>query len=196
MDLGRNGKVALVRGSRGQHMSQCKKVSRRTHGFLLLLVSVALHCPGAAAQTNSTTAHLTIASDVEKPLLLSLEDLRHMPRKTLKVMNPHEGKEETYEGVLITELLKRAGVPQGAQLRGGAMATYVLAEASDGYRVTFSLAELDADFQDSDVIVADMVNGAPLNDMLGPLRLVVPHDKRPARWVRMLRTLTVVRVPK
>jgi DMSO/TMAO reductase YedYZ molybdopterin-dependent catalytic subunit len=119
-----------------------------------------------------------------------------MPRKTLKVMNPHEKKEETYEGVLVTELLKSAGVPLGAQLRGAAMATYVKADAADGYRVIFSLAELDMDFQDSDVIVADTMNGEPLGDKTGPFRIVAPHDKRPARWIRMRQSLTVVRIPK
>jgi hypothetical protein len=130
-------------------------------------------------------------------MLKALDDLHHLPRKTLRVMNPHDKKEETYEGVLVTEVLKRAGVPQGAQLRGAALATYVQADAADGYRVIFSLAELDPDFQDSEVIVADTMNGAPLDDKAGPFRLVAPHDKRPARWVRMLQSLTVVvRIPK
>lgn len=149
-----------------------------------------------SAQSASTAAQLTIKGDVEKTLSLTLEDFRHLPRTTLKVMNPHDKKEETYEGVLLTELLKRAGVPLGAQLRGAAMATYIQADASDGYRVIFSLPELDADFQDSEVIVADTMNGAPLDDKAGPFRLVAPHDKRPARWIRMVQSLTVVRIPK
>jgi DMSO/TMAO reductase YedYZ molybdopterin-dependent catalytic subunit len=151
---------------------------------------------GTLAQSSPSPAKLVVAGNVEKPLSFSLDDLRQMPRKTLKVMNPHEKKEETYEGVLLTEILKRAGVPQGSQLRGAAMSTYVQADAADGYRVIFSLAELDTDFQDSDVIVADTMDGKPLDDKTGPLRLVVPHDKRPARWIRMLQSLTVVKVPK
>jgi len=59
--------------------------------------------------------------------------------------------------------------------------------------VVFSLAELDAGIVESDVIVADTMDGAPLGDKLGPFRLVAPHEKRPARWVRMLKSLTVVR---
>jgi len=76
--------------------------------------------------------------------------LRAMPRKTLKVTNPHEGKEETYEGVLLSDLLKRAGVASGKDLRGAALATYILAEASDGYRVVFSIGEIDPDVHDSE----------------------------------------------
>jgi len=164
--------------------------------LLLVFLSSAFHCPGILAQSSPPTARLAIKGDVEKPLSLTLEDLRQMPRKTLKVTNPRDKKEETYEGVLVTKLLERAGVPRGAQLRGEAMATYVQADAADGYRVIFSLAELDTDFQDSDVIIADMMNGAPLDDKTGPFRLVAPHDKRPARWVRMLQSLTVVRIAK
>jgi hypothetical protein len=131
-------------------------VNRSRNCALLLLLSLSvLYGPRAFVLSGSTSAKLTIKGDVEKPLALTLDDLRRLPRKTVKVMNPHDKKEETYEGVLLTELLKRAGVPQGAELRGAAMATYVQADAADGYRVIFSLAELDTDFQDSDVIVAD-----------------------------------------
>ena len=75
------------------------------------------------------------------------------------------------------------------------MATYVVFEAEDGYRVVFSLAELDAGILDSGVIVADTMDGAALPPKIGPLRLVAPHEKRPARWVRMLKSITVVRAP-
>ena len=163
---------------------------------LTILAALLSVSAGALAQSAPSPAKLVVTGSVEKPLSLSLDDLRQMPRKTLKVMNPHEKKEETYEGVLLTEILKRAGVLQGAQLRGAAMSTFVQADAADGYRVIFSLAELDPDFQDSDVIVADTMDGKPLDDKTGPLRLVVPHDKRPARWIRMLQSLTVVKVPK
>jgi DMSO/TMAO reductase YedYZ molybdopterin-dependent catalytic subunit len=168
----------------------------RIHRLLLLFLVGAFCCSRLLAQSTSTIGRLTITGDVDKPLSVTLDDLRHMPRTKLKVMNPHAKEEDTYEGVLLTELLKRTGVPLGAQLRGAAMATYVQADASDGYRVIFSLPELDADFQDSDVIVADTMNGAALDAKTGPFRLVAPHDKRPARWVKMVQSLTVVRIPK
>jgi len=74
------------------------------------------------------------------------------------------------------------------------MATYVLAEAADAYSVLYSLSELDSDFQDSEVIVADTMNSLPLGEKQGPFKMVAPHDKRPARWIRMLQSLTVVTV--
>jgi DMSO/TMAO reductase YedYZ molybdopterin-dependent catalytic subunit len=157
---------------------------------LFSLISFASTAQTARAQASASVA-LKVSGNVTTPLQLSLADLKSMPRRMLKVMNPHERKMETYEGVPLQNLLREAGVPQGEALRGRAMTTYVLAEAADGYRVIFSLAELDSGFTDSDVIVADSLDGAPLGPKQGPLKLVVPHDKRPARWVRMLKSLTV-----
>ena len=151
--------------------------------------------PEMFAQTPPAVAELRIDGAVSTPLVLTVADLRKMPRKTLSVVNPHDKKKETYEGVLLEELLERAGVPQGEQLRGASMATYVIAEATDGYRVVFSLAELDAGIVESEIIVADTMDGAPLSAQQGPFRLVAPHEKRPARWVRMLKSITVVRAP-
>lgn len=147
----------------------------------------------AAAQAPDATAQLTVAGDVTTLLTLSVADLKKMPRKTVAVLNPHEKKMETYEGVLLEDVLHRAGAMQGDQLRGLALSMYVVAEGTDGYRVVFSLAELDSAFSESDVLIADTMNDAPLSAPLGPLRLVVPHDKRPARWVRMLKSIKVVR---
>jgi DMSO/TMAO reductase YedYZ molybdopterin-dependent catalytic subunit len=145
------------------------------------------------AQSSAAAAELRISGAVSTPLVLTVADLKKMSRKTLSVMNPHDRKKETYEGVLLEDLLTKAGVPQGEKLRGSSMATYVLAEAEDGYRVVFSLAELDSGILESEVIVADTMDGAPLSAQQGPFRLVAPHEKRPARWVRMLKSITVLR---
>jgi hypothetical protein len=151
----------------------------------------------AQMQPSSAPAILKIAgSSVATPLSLSTADLKAMPRKTLKVENPHDKKTEVYEGVLLSDLFHKAGAPRGHQLRGPTMTTYVLAEAADGYKVIFSLAELDSDFTDADAIVADTLDGAPLGANEGPFKLVVPHDKRPARWVRMLQSLSVSQLSK
>ena len=162
--------------------------------FVLLaqVVSELSALPRAHAQTTAG-ATLKIGGDVSQPLVVSADDLKQMPRKTLSVLNPHDKKNEVYEGVLVEELLKRAGVPQGEKLRGAALATYLIFEADDGYRVVFSIAELDSGITDSEVIVADTLDGTALPAKIGPFRLVAPKEKRPARWVRMLKSITVVR---
>ena len=162
----------------------------RVCGTVLLFFSVSSTV--AFSQTAPAAAPLKIGGAVTNPLTLTIADLKAMPRTTISAVNSHEKKTETYAGVLLEELLRKAGAPHGEQLRGPLMTSYVVAEAEDGYRVVFALAELDSGFMDSQVLVADTMDGAPIGAKLGPFRLVAPHEKRPARWVRMLKSITVV----
>lgn len=122
---------------------------------------------------------------------ISLQDLSRMPRLTLDVREPHKGEMQHYEGVRLSDLLAKAGVPLGEKLRGRGLTTYVVARASDGYAVVYSIAELDPAMTDNQVIVADTMNGKLLEPKEGPLKIVVPGDKRPARWIRMLTDLRI-----
>jgi hypothetical protein len=58
-----------------------------------------------------------------------------------------------------------------------------------------SLAELDSGFLDSEVLMVDTMDGGPLAADQGPFKLVAPHEKRPARWVKMVKSITIVRAP-
>jgi DMSO/TMAO reductase YedYZ molybdopterin-dependent catalytic subunit len=164
--------------------------------MLAYLSSGVLALRGVRAQETSKAgpSELTIGGEVTAPLKVSAADLKAMARTTVKVDNPHSHKTEVYEGVPLAALLEKAGVPHGELVRGPWMAAYILAEAADGYRVVFSIAELDAGFLDSGVIVADTLDGAALGAGEGPFKLVAPHEKRPARWVRMLKSVTVVKL--
>lgn len=117
-------------------------------------------------------------------------DLGGLPR--LPAMLVAHGKTLACEGVRINDLLARAGVPAGEALRGPALATVVIATGKDGYRVVFSLAELDAKLGNHGVYVVDRCAGQPLAADEGPLRLVVPGEARAARSVRQLTGLRVV----
>ena len=161
--------------------------------WLILLLTMLVAWPRSiSAQTPPPAAELRIGGAVTTQLVLTLADLKKLPRKTLSVVNPHDKKTEVYEGVLLSDLLAKAGVSLGEHLRGEALATYVVAEAEDGYCVVFSLGEIDPGMTDSEILVADTVDGAALGPKVGPFRIVAPHEKRPARWVRMLKTVTVV----
>ncbi len=133
-----------------------------------------------AAQAKAATgpSEFKISGAVSTPMTVTAEDLKKMPRK----------------GVPLSALLQKAGVPQGEQVRGAAMTSYVLVEAADDYHVIFSLAELDSSFQDSEVLVADTMDGTPLPPDQGPFKLVAPREKRPGRWVKMVKAITVGRV--
>jgi DMSO/TMAO reductase YedYZ molybdopterin-dependent catalytic subunit len=148
----------------------------------------------AAVVSAQEAPTVQVTGAVKQVLFLTADDLVKMPRATARTTN--NGIETVYEGVPLHEVLKRAGVPMGSELRGKALASYVLAEAQDGYQVVFSLGELDPSFIDNQVLLADTANGKPLFGAQGRFRLVVPKDKLGARSVRTLIKLEVVQVRK
>jgi DMSO/TMAO reductase YedYZ molybdopterin-dependent catalytic subunit len=140
-------------------------------------------------------AVLAVQGDIPSPLSLTADDLAKMPRETASVPAA-DGTKIVYEGVTLRAVLEKAGAPFGKKLRGKVLTTYVLAKAMDGYQVIFTLGELDPDFGNESVILADKRDGKPLPDKQGPFRLVCPNDHEGARSVRMLESLEVVRLAK
>ena len=135
-----------------------------------------------------------IDGDIERPQQWTLDDLAALPRRQVRARD-RDGTEVTFAGVALVDLLRLAGVPLGAELRGKNMTLYLLIEAADDYRVVFALPELDPAFTERVVVLADQRDGQPLTAAEGPLRLVVPDEKRQARWVRQVRSCTVRRAP-
>jgi DMSO/TMAO reductase YedYZ molybdopterin-dependent catalytic subunit len=156
--------------------------------FLLLLVLLLVPSIGYAADTV-----LTVTGEVKTPLTLTLAELESMPAEMIGAKD-HDGSTASYQGVSLHTILARAGVPQGETLRGAALRLCVLVKAADGYQVAFSVAELDPLFTDKETLLAYRRDGKELDSKAGPLRLVIPDEKRQARWVREVTGLEVVRV--
>lgn len=128
-----------------------------------------------------------------KSSTLTPGDVAALPHKTVTVFNSHSKTNETYSGVALSELLRKAGVPQGEGVRGRLFAVGVMARGTDQYSVLYALAEVDPSIHTGDVIVADSVDGHKLgND--GAFKMVSTEEKRPARWVRNLEEIDVVEV--
>jgi hypothetical protein len=145
------------------------------------------------AQTT-TSGKVTVKVNEGPELTLTEADLRAMPRHTVEA-NEH-GTTVKYGGVLLHDVLEKAGAPLGKDLKGKALSSYVLATASDGYAVTYTLTEMDTAFSEGDVLLADESGGQALKSPQGPFRLVAPHDKKPARSLRMLERIDVVQLRK
>ena len=157
-----------------------------------MLVSLAVTGAPVAAQQGAPS--IAVSGAVPQPLTLTAADLAAMPRASVTTTN--NGIATKYEGVWLAEVLRKAGLPIGNGLRGGSLSMYVLAAASDGYQVLFSLGELDPEITDGQYLVADAADGKPLFGEMGAFRLVVPGDKRGARSIRMLASVTVVQTKR
>jgi hypothetical protein len=163
--------------------------------FYLIVLSLFCLSMCASAQKRGTDVLLTVGGEVEHPLSLTRAALDKFTRQTVKTKS-RDGKEHKYEGVSVGDLLQKAGVEFGEALHQEAAATYLLAEATDGYRVVFALPEFDSPSIDRLILIADRVDGNPFPAGTGPLQLIASGDKGHGRWVRAIKSLTLVRAPK
>ncbi|MBD2755177.1 molybdopterin-dependent oxidoreductase [Spirosoma validum] len=165
------------------NLKQCiNSVSQIAAALTFCFILLALH---SQAQTV-----LTISGEVTKPLTLQAADLKGMPHTDVTAKD-HDEKEHRYSGVPLSELLKQAGVTLGSQLRGKNLRKYLVVKASDDYEAVFALPELDPEFATRTILLVDSVDGQPLAKDVGPYRVVVPGEKKMARWVRQVNVLDV-----
>ena len=156
----------------------------------LLLAALALFAIAPRVARAQTDTLLTIGGDVDKPYVLSAAQFAALPHVMVRAEG-HDAKTSNYGGVLVQELLTRAGVKFGGDMRGDRVARAVVIRAADGYRAVFALPETDSAFTERRVIVSDRRDGQPTIPADGPLRMVVTGDKRYARWVRQVVAITV-----
>jgi len=112
-----------------------------------------------------------------------------LPQQSVKTAD--HGTPVSFDGVLLSDVLSKAEVPTGEKLRGKSLLLYAVVEASDGYRVLFALAELDPALSEKRVYLVTKRDGKPLSEEEGPFRIVVPDEKRAARWVRQVTAITI-----
>ena len=151
-----------------------------------LLVALLLQaCPAFCQQ-------LTVQADNGKPIVLTRADVEALPH--IKVTATVAGASTTFEGVALRAILEKAGVGLRETLKGRRLASCLLVEAADGYRVVIALPELDPAFTDKQVVLAYLKDGKALDAKEGPYRIVIPDEKKMARWVRQVTTLKIVDV--
>jgi hypothetical protein len=146
---------------------------------LLLLTVAAAYPQQIIVQENSSD-----------PVILSAADIGSLPHTIMKVSGPDGTK--IYSGVLVSAVLRKANVTFA--LKGKRLASCLIVEAADDYRVVIALPELDPEFTDKQILLADERDGKPLDDKEGPYRIIIPDEKKMARWVRQVKTLKIVDV--
>ena len=135
---------------------------------------------------------LTIQTEAGKQTMLARSDIESLPH--VKVATHGSENTATFEGVAVKTVLEKVGVEFGHSMRGKRSASCLLVEAADGYRAVIALPEIDPDFNHKQIVLAFFKDGKPLDAKARPYRIVIPDEKRMARWVRQVTTLKIVDV--
>jgi hypothetical protein len=135
----------------------------------------------------STTLTLTVKDKATK---FSVAELAAMPQKTVKVHNAHTNADESYTGVLLSDLLAKAGFVADKTTQQTLLRSIVRAEGTDKYWVVYSATEVEGSEHAGDVIVAISQDGHSLGAD-GNLKLISSDDKKPQRWVRNLSSISL-----
>src|SRR3981081_534618 len=115
---------------------------------------------GAIAVSQQPAA-LTVQNLERKPVRITAEELTRLAQHPTKASE--HGTPATFEGVILSDVLAKVGVPFGEKLRGKALSQYLLVEAADGYRAVFALPELDPVFSEKRVYLVTKRDGKPLS---------------------------------
>lgn len=145
----------------------------------------------ATGYVKAQTASVKISGEVTSPLTINDDDLQKFTQTTV-TRKDRDGKDHSYSGVLLSELLQKAGAGLGTNLKGENLAKYLLVTASDNYQVIFALPELDKVYTDRQIILADKMDGHALPSGDGPFRVIVQDEKRPARCIKQVTELKIL----
>ncbi len=149
--------------------------------------------PALAKPVDASASTVKTGGLLSHPMMLDAATLAKMPHVTVQATA--HGASGSWSGVPLSTILAASGAPLGEALRGKSMALYVRIGAADGYSVVYALAELDPQFRHEPVILADQHDGKPLDAKEGSFRVVAPTDLRPARWIREVVSIDLLRAP-
>src|ERR1700682_5840167 len=148
---------------------------RRGTECLRILAAIALLFSSSLAVAATG---LVVKGDVGHELQLTVTEIHDLPHVEITATDGHSGQKIAFRGVLLSELLGRAGAALGDKLRGKELAAYIVAGAADGYRVVLSLSEADPGLTGSERLMAGSAGGKPRGRENRAPRPVVAHGTR------------------
>jgi Oxidoreductase molybdopterin binding domain len=160
---------------------------KRHVSLLALLFALVLNVRSVQGQK------LTVQNESGKQIALSRSDIEGLPHVQATAGTPSDPI--TYEGVTLKSALEKAGVSFGESLKGKRLGFCLMVQAADGYRVVIALPELDPAFTDKRILLVFLRNGKLLDEKEGPYRVVIPDEKKMARWTKQVTLLKIVDVP-
>jgi hypothetical protein len=157
-----------------------------------------LMCPGFVLADDVLTVD---GNATTQPSQWTVDQLKHQPGvpTTQIAYDARDGSKHHSTCLALLDVLKAAGVSTQIKMdpkaephtKHRALRLVITAKAGDGYAVVFSLAELLPDIGHRAVWLAIDEDDQPLADRDAPIKLIVPDDTKPARWVHGVKELSV-----
>jgi hypothetical protein len=172
--------------------------SRRPSALVIL---IAITFAAATALSADSPPAVRIAGDVSAPGDWTVSRIRAELASAIQpVKFTSHGQSHLSNCLPLLAILKAAGVqtelkmdPKAdPKIKNYELRLAVVVQGRDGYVVTFSLSELLADVGNRPAWLALDEDGQPLSAREEPLKLIVPDDQKPARWVRAVQSITVI----
>lgn len=152
-----------------------------------------------ASENNYETKELQVEGLVLNKLTLNVEDLQKMNSlktgSTSIICMSGENKEnvENYEGVKLKEILEKAQIEISSKRDFNKI--YIIATASDNYKVLFSYQEIFNTKNGESIIVFYKKNGKLLHEDEGKIALVSMDDiKNGPRHIKWLNKIVVNKI--
>lgn len=155
--------------------------------FVLLVAFASLGSADASLAAQAASS-ITVTVD-GKTVTLTVDDLKKLPVQSVDAVDVREAIK--YEGASVADVLAKAGLLFGQNMRGDRLQDYLVVESADHYRVVYALPEIDPQFTDALTLIAYQRNGKPMSELDGAFRMVHSTDKRHARWARKVISLKV-----
>lgn len=156
---------------------------------IYLIAIVFICCILTGLKLNAQT--ITISGAGIQPLVLTKSMFQEM-KQAVVMAKAHDEKVHRYSGVTIADLLTKAGIILGDTAKRKTIVSCLVVTAADNYKAIYALPEVDPLFANRTVIVADRADKKPLPEDVGPFQIIVPGEKKHARWVRQVTALEVV----
>lgn len=160
-----------------------------------LMLFVAIFAVLRSVSAQDTAATLTIRGDVQKPVQWSVEELKTKFAGQVQDIKFTAGMDKAVKvgtGLPLFSIIQTAELKTDKSIKHHDLSFLAIVEASDNYRVFFTLAELMPQGGHAQAWLLWNVDGKPLSGKEAPFRLVVSTDQGADRYIYGVTKITLV----
>ncbi|MDT3403135.1 hypothetical protein [Mucilaginibacter terrae] len=155
--------------------------------LLVLLIVMAVLSFGSKAQNITISGKGINSFNFTKAMFANLKPVVLMAKG-------HDEKVHRYTGVALADVLKNSGVILGDSAKKKTIVSYIIVTAADNYKAIYTLPEIDPLFANRTIILANKVDKQLLPEGYAPYQIIVPGERKHARWLRQVVSIELVTV--